>query len=90
MPHRVKAKKKKTISAWLYFIIFEVSWGDAACAEVDSDTEAVAGRGFKLGCISCKRRSEVDSTSTVEWFFRPKGEVEFVHVSAFATLVFLV
>lgn len=67
-----------------------MSWGDAACAEVDSDTEAVAGRGFKLGCISCKRRSEVDSTSTVEWFFRPKGEVEFVHVSAFATLVFLV
>uniref|UniRef100_A0A3P8VKV4 Sodium channel regulatory subunit beta-1 n=1 Tax=Cynoglossus semilaevis TaxID=244447 RepID=A0A3P8VKV4_CYNSE len=57
-----------------------VSWGDAACAEVDSDTEAVAGRGFKLGCISCKRRSEVDSTSTVEWFFRPKGEVEFVHI----------
>lgn len=52
-----------------------------ACAEVDSDTEAVAGKGFKLGCISCKKRSEVESSSTVEWYFRPKGEADFVHVS---------
>ncbi|XP_068188761.1 sodium channel subunit beta-1-like [Antennarius striatus] len=51
-----------------------------ACAEVDSDTEAVAGTGFKLGCISCKRRSEVDGSATVEWYFRAKGEVEFVHI----------
>ncbi|XP_059205439.1 sodium channel, voltage-gated, type I, beta b isoform X2 [Centropristis striata] len=50
-----------------------------ACAEVDSDTEAVAGRGFKLGCISCKRRSEVEGTATVEWHFRPKGEADFLH-----------
>lgn len=52
-----------------------------ACAEVDSDTEAVAGKGFKLGCISCKKRSEVDSSATVEWYFRPKGEADFFHVS---------
>ncbi|XP_019959954.1 sodium channel regulatory subunit beta-1 [Paralichthys olivaceus] len=52
----------------------------AACAEVSSDTEAVAGKGFKLGCISCKLRSEVESTSTVEWYFRPKGEADFVHI----------
>ncbi|XP_029370838.1 sodium channel, voltage-gated, type I, beta b [Echeneis naucrates] len=45
-----------------------------ACAEVDSDTEAVAGQGFKLGCISCKRRSEVDASASVEWYFTPKGE----------------
>ncbi|XP_035537717.1 sodium channel subunit beta-1-like [Morone saxatilis] len=51
-----------------------------ACAEVDSDTEAVAGRGFKLGCISCKRRSEVDGRATIEWYFRPKGEADFVHI----------
>ncbi|XP_076609973.1 sodium channel, voltage-gated, type I, beta b [Chaetodon auriga] len=51
-----------------------------ACAEVDSDTEAVAGRGFKLGCISCKRRSEVDGSATVEWYFRAKGEADFVHI----------
>lgn len=53
----------------------------AACAEVDSDTEAVAGKGFKLGCISCKRRSEVDGAATIEWYFRPKGEADFVRVS---------
>ncbi|XP_068603402.1 sodium channel, voltage-gated, type I, beta b [Brachionichthys hirsutus] len=51
-----------------------------ACAEVDSDTEAVAGAGFKLGCISCKKRSEVDGSATVEWYFRAKGEVDFVHI----------
>lgn len=51
-----------------------------ACAEVDSDTEAVAGRGFKLGCISCKRRSEVDGSATVEWYFRAKGEADFVRI----------
>uniref|UniRef100_A0AAV2K6R5 Ig-like domain-containing protein n=1 Tax=Knipowitschia caucasica TaxID=637954 RepID=A0AAV2K6R5_KNICA len=52
---------------------------EGACAEVDSDTEAVAGKGFKLGCISCKRRSEVRGSATVEWYFRPKGEADFVH-----------
>ncbi|XP_070777922.1 sodium channel, voltage-gated, type I, beta b [Enoplosus armatus] len=51
-----------------------------ACAEVDSDTEAVAGKGFKLGCISCKRRSEVEGSATVEWFFRAKGGADFVHI----------
>lgn len=52
-----------------------------ACVEVDSDTEAVAGNGFKLVCISCKRRSEVSGTATVEWYFRAKGEADFIHVS---------
>lgn len=51
-----------------------------ACAEVDSDTEAVAGQGFKLGCISCKRRSEVDGSATVDWYFRAKGEADFIHI----------
>ncbi|CAL8298923.1 unnamed protein product [Lota lota] len=51
-----------------------------ACAEVDSDTEAVAGKGFKLGCISCKRRSEVEGSATVDWYFRSKGETEFEHI----------
>lgn len=53
-----------------------------ACAEVDSDTEAVAEKGFKLGCISCKKRSEVEGYATIEWYFRAKGEADFVHVSA--------
>ncbi|XP_015239897.1 PREDICTED: sodium channel subunit beta-1-like [Cyprinodon variegatus] len=54
-----------------------VDRGEGACAEVDSDTEAVAGRGFKLGCISCKKRSEVQASATVEWFFSPTGESDF-------------
>ncbi|XP_056289882.1 sodium channel, voltage-gated, type I, beta b [Pseudoliparis swirei] len=51
-----------------------------ACAEPDSDTEAVVGKGFKLGCISCKKRSEVEGTATVEWHFRGKGEEDFYHI----------
>lgn len=53
----------------------------AACVEVNSDTEAVAGRGFKLGCISCKMRGEVQATATVDWYFKAKGEINFTHVS---------
>lgn len=49
--------------------------------EVDSDTEAVAGAGFKLGCISCKMRGEVEASATVDWFFMAKGEAEFTPVS---------
>ncbi|XP_017296106.1 sodium channel, voltage-gated, type I, beta b [Kryptolebias marmoratus] len=56
---------------------------DGACAEVDSDTEAVAGKGFKLGCISCKRRSEVPGTATVQWYFRPKGEPDFFPIYSY-------
>ncbi|KAG7278791.1 hypothetical protein CRUP_019097 [Coryphaenoides rupestris] len=52
-----------------------------ACAEVDSDTEAVAGEGFKLGCISCKRRSEVSALATIDWSFKGKGkDDDFVHI----------
>ncbi|XP_047460445.1 sodium channel, voltage-gated, type I, beta b [Mugil cephalus] len=54
-----------------------------ACAEVDSDTEAVAGKGFKLGCISCKMRSEVEGSATVEWHFRPQGEADFFHIYSY-------
>ncbi|XP_012707019.2 sodium channel, voltage-gated, type I, beta b [Fundulus heteroclitus] len=56
---------------------------DGACAEVDSDTEAVAGRGFKLGCISCKRRSEVEGSATIEWHFKPDGESDFLHIYSY-------
>ncbi|KAG7216806.1 hypothetical protein INR49_001460 [Caranx melampygus] len=51
-----------------------------ACAEVDSLTEAVAGQGFLLGCISCKRREEVPAQVTVDWHFKPLGEEEFTHI----------
>lgn len=52
-----------------------------ACVEVDSDTEAVAGEGFKLGCISCKMRGEVPASATVDWWFKATDESEFTHVS---------
>ncbi|XP_031151609.1 sodium channel subunit beta-1-like [Sander lucioperca] len=65
---------------FLLCCIFAMSECRGACAEVDSDTEAVAGKGFKLGCISCKMRREVEATATVEWYFRPKGEADFVHI----------
>lgn len=58
-----------------------VSLCRGACAEVDSDTEAVAGRSFKLGCISCKMRGEVEATATIDWLFKARGEDDFIHVS---------
>uniref|UniRef100_A0A674EZM5 Sodium channel regulatory subunit beta-1 n=1 Tax=Salmo trutta TaxID=8032 RepID=A0A674EZM5_SALTR len=57
-----------------------VSLSHGACAEVDSDTEAVAGKGFKLGCISCKMRPEVEASATVDWYFKAKGEADFAHI----------
>ena len=59
----------------------QVSLCHGACAEVDSDTEAVAGKGFKLGCISCKMRPEVEASATVDWYFKAKGEADYAHVS---------
>ncbi|CAN9514493.1 unnamed protein product [Ophioblennius macclurei] len=51
-----------------------------ACVEVDSDTEAVAGEGFKLGCISCKRRGEVEATASVSWFFKAADDDQFAEL----------
>lgn len=61
-----------------------VSRCDGGCSEVDSMTEAIAGQGFLLGCISCKRREEVSARATVDWHFKPLGEEEeeFRHVSS--------
>ncbi|XP_015192033.2 sodium channel subunit beta-1-like [Lepisosteus oculatus] len=57
-----------------------VSQGWCGCVEVDSRTEAVTGHGFKLGCISCKRRGEVAASAYVEWYFQAKGESDFVQI----------
>ncbi|XP_067365081.1 sodium channel subunit beta-1 isoform X1 [Channa argus] len=57
-----------------------VSQCHGGCAEVDSQTEAVAGEGFLLGCISCKKREEVSAQTTVDWHFKPMGEEEFRHI----------
>uniref|UniRef100_A0A4W4E6B3 Sodium channel regulatory subunit beta-1 n=2 Tax=Electrophorus electricus TaxID=8005 RepID=A0A4W4E6B3_ELEEL len=60
-----------------------VSLCSGACAEVDSDTQAVAGQNFKLGCISCKMRGEVEASATVDWYFRAKGETDFAHIYSY-------
>lgn len=52
----------------------------AGCSEVDSMTEAVAGESFRLGCISCKLREEVEASTSVLWYFKPAGEEEFVQI----------
>ncbi|KAM6910494.1 sodium channel regulatory subunit beta-1 [Xenentodon cancila] len=70
----------------LFFFLFFSSCASAVsqchggCAEVDSLTEAVAGAGFLLGCISCKQREEVPARATVDWHFKPLGEDEFSHI----------
>uniref|UniRef100_A0A3B4AZA1 Sodium channel regulatory subunit beta-3 n=1 Tax=Periophthalmus magnuspinnatus TaxID=409849 RepID=A0A3B4AZA1_9GOBI len=48
-----------------------------ACVEVDSDTEAVVHEGFKLGCIFCKMRGEVQAMASVEWYFMAADETEY-------------
>ncbi len=58
-----------------------VPQGQSGCAEVDSMTEAVASKGFLLGCISCKRREEVPSSAIVDWHYKAAGSEEFIHVS---------
>ncbi|XP_066499592.1 sodium channel, voltage-gated, type I, beta a isoform X2 [Hoplias malabaricus] len=60
---------------------------DGACVELDSDTEAVVGKGFKVGCISCKMRGEVEATATVDWFFMASGESDFTHIYSYADRV---
>ncbi|KAI4810874.1 hypothetical protein KUCAC02_013801 [Chaenocephalus aceratus] len=51
-----------------------------ACVEVDSNTEAVEKKGFKLGCISCKKRGEVPASAFVDWYFKEKVDHNFTHV----------
>uniref|UniRef100_A0A672M7L6 Sodium channel regulatory subunit beta-3 n=1 Tax=Sinocyclocheilus grahami TaxID=75366 RepID=A0A672M7L6_SINGR len=54
--------------------------GQTGCAEVDSMTEAVAGKGFLLVCISCKRREEVPGSAIVDWHYKAAGSDEFIHI----------
>uniref|UniRef100_A0A3Q1EDE5 Sodium channel regulatory subunit beta-3 n=1 Tax=Acanthochromis polyacanthus TaxID=80966 RepID=A0A3Q1EDE5_9TELE len=54
-----------------------------ACVEVDSDTEAEADKGFKLGCISCKMRGEVPAVASVNWYFMASDETEFSHIYSY-------
>lgn len=62
----------------LTILVLQVPLCHGACVEVDSDTEAVVHdpKGFKLGCISCKKRGEVPAIATVDWFFTAVDEKE--------------
>ncbi|KAJ8384448.1 hypothetical protein AAFF_G00204690 [Aldrovandia affinis] len=64
------------LSCFLLSILY-VPQSEAGCAEVVSMTEAVEGETFLLGCISCKKREEVPSKSTVDWYFRAPAEEDF-------------
>lgn len=61
----------------LVLVALQVSRCHGACVEVDSDTEAVVNEGFKLGCISCKMRGEVQAVASVEWYFMAKDEEDY-------------
>lgn len=61
----------------LALLALQASLCHGACVEVESDTEAEVDQGFKLGCIYCKMRGEVEAEAYVEWYFKAKGESEF-------------
>ncbi|XP_022620082.1 sodium channel subunit beta-1-like [Seriola dumerili] len=64
----------------LALLALQASLCRGACVEVDSDTEAVANEGFKLGCISCKMRGEVPAMASVDWYFKALDESNFSHI----------
>lgn len=64
----------------LALLALQASLCHGACVEVDSDTEAVAHEGFKLGCISCKMRGEVPAVASVSWYFKASHEDEYSHI----------
>uniref|UniRef100_A0A4W5KN16 Sodium channel regulatory subunit beta-3 n=1 Tax=Hucho hucho TaxID=62062 RepID=A0A4W5KN16_9TELE len=70
---------QQLLSSLLVFVLC-VPHCHGGCAEVDSMTEAVAGESFLMGCISCKRREEVQAHTTVDWHFRATGEEEYAHI----------
>lgn len=70
----------------LTLLALRASLCHGACVEVDSDTEAVVNKGFKLGCISCKMRAEVPATATVNWYFRASDEQDFSHLFSYENI----
>ncbi|XP_077116298.1 sodium channel regulatory subunit beta-1 [Ranitomeya variabilis] len=49
----------------------------SGCVEVDPETEAVAGKEFKIRCISCKKRGETVAKTFTEWYFKGEGMEKF-------------
>ncbi|KAM4743467.1 sodium channel regulatory subunit beta-3 isoform 2-T4 [Anableps anableps] len=56
----------------LLLLLFVVHLSRPVCVDVASDTEAVLGNNMRLTCISCLKREEVKSTTTVNWYFTSK------------------
>lgn len=61
----------------LLLLALLVLQANGACVELEPDTEAVANEGFKLGCISCKMRSEVRAVASVSWSFKGQDKEDF-------------
>ncbi|KAG2471424.1 SCN1B protein, partial [Polypterus senegalus] len=68
------------------FFVMKAQGCRAGCVEVDSDTEAVAGNGFKLGCISCKKRSEVEATAVITWLFQSADDEDFREIYSYESV----
>ncbi|KAM7421376.1 hypothetical protein PAMA_015490 [Pampus argenteus] len=64
----------------LALLVLQASLCHGVCVELDSDTEAVANKVFKLGCISCKMRGEVPAIAYVDWYFMATDETDFTQI----------
>ncbi|CAJ0952882.1 unnamed protein product [Ranitomeya imitator] len=58
-----------------FFHLAYTCW--SGCVEVDPETEAVAGKEFKIRCISCKKRGETVAKTFTEWYFKGEGMEKF-------------
>ncbi|XP_039475333.1 sodium channel, voltage-gated, type I, beta a [Oreochromis aureus] len=85
----MSAVKELLLLLPLVLLALEAPLCYGACVEVDSDTEAVINEGFKLGCIYCKMRGEVDATATVKWSFKGSGDSDFSDVSTDCTFIIM-
>ncbi|XP_062254531.1 sodium channel, voltage-gated, type I, beta a [Platichthys flesus] len=82
-PARMSAGPELLLLLPLILLVLQASRCHGACVEVDSDTEAVVNEGFKLGCISCKMRGEVQASASVNWYFKASNETEFSHLYSY-------
>ncbi|KAM9782781.1 sodium channel regulatory subunit beta-1 [Neosynchiropus ocellatus] len=75
-------KADSVYSWWMILAVAStsVSLCHGGCSEVESLTEAVAGEGFLMRCISCKKREEVSAHAVVNWYFKRRQEDDFTPV----------
>ncbi|KAM3613884.1 uncharacterized protein V6R79_006541 [Siganus canaliculatus] len=80
-PVRMSAAPEMLLA--LALLALQATLCHGACVELDSDTEAVANKGFKLGCISCKMRGEVPAIASVNWYFKALDDTDFSHMYSY-------